>query len=185
MTNTNRANTVTYIDDALLNRAANDDPAAWRSISREVQRRAATVCGRFTAHARDAAQEAIIQILRALKAGQYQSQGCPSAWVMTIATREALRHLRRTCPRWISTAEPVDVLANTPTDEKDSDSKMFTAEVLYSLSPEQRAVLMLRYVEGLSDEEIAEELNISASTVRSRIHRARKYARDRFDGGGA
>jgi RNA polymerase sigma-70 factor (ECF subfamily) len=41
------------------------------------------------------------------------------------------------------------------------------------MDPEQRAVLVLRDLEGLSEQEAAEVLNVAQGTVKSRLHRAR------------
>ena len=45
--------------------------------------------------------------------------------------------------------------------------------VLASLAPEQRAILTLRDVAGLSETEAADELAVARGTVKSRLHRAR------------
>ena len=50
--------------------------------------------------------------------------------------------------------------------------------VLNSLSPDHRAVVVLKDVEGMSQEEIAEALNCSVGTVKSRLSRARAQLRD-------
>ena len=45
--------------------------------------------------------------------------------------------------------------------------------VLASLPPEQRAILVLRDLEGLSEREAAAQLDVALGTVKSRLHRAR------------
>jgi len=49
-----------------------------------------------------------------------------------------------------------------------------------SLPPEQRIVIVLRYTQGLSYEEIAEVLGCSAGTVASRLNRAHKVLERRL-----
>ncbi len=52
--------------------------------------------------------------------------------------------------------------------------------MLASLSPEHRAVLVLRHVDGLSEQEVAEVLDVAAGTVKSRTNRARASFRERW-----
>ena len=57
--------------------------------------------------------------------------------------------------------------------------------MLDTLSSDHRAVLVLRELEGLSYGEIAEALDIPQGTVESRLFRARKILRERFQDYGA
>ena len=50
------------------------------------------------------------------------------------------------------------------------------------LQPEFREVLILRFVEDLSYEEISEALECSLGTVKSRLNRARRELRNRMEG---
>lgn len=56
----------------------------------------------------------------------------------------------------------------------------FLEETLAQLPAEQREILRLREVERLDYEQIADQLNISSGTVRSRLHRARRSARQKL-----
>ena len=51
---------------------------------------------------------------------------------------------------------------------------------LAELTPEHRAVLVLRDIQGLSYDEIASALNLEGGTVRSRIHRARMELKEKI-----
>ena len=55
------------------------------------------------------------------------------------------------------------------------------ARVLDALSPDQRAVLVLRDLEGLSEAEAAEVLDCARGTIKSRLHRAREAFRERWN----
>ena len=57
------------------------------------------------------------------------------------------------------------------------ESDLAVDELLRSLPPRMRVVLVLRYVDGLSDEVIAERLGIATGTVRSQAHRALAHVR--------
>jgi RNA polymerase sigma-70 factor (ECF subfamily) len=52
--------------------------------------------------------------------------------------------------------------------------------VLDDLAPEQRAVLVLRHLDGLDEAEMAEVLGVAKGTVKSRLHRARAAFRERW-----
>jgi RNA polymerase sigma-70 factor (ECF subfamily) len=54
------------------------------------------------------------------------------------------------------------------------------AAVLATLSPDQRAILVLRDVEGLSEEAAARLVDAPPGTVKSRLHRARAAFRERW-----
>jgi RNA polymerase sigma-70 factor (ECF subfamily) len=56
------------------------------------------------------------------------------------------------------------------------------AAMLDTLSPEHREVIVLRELQGLSYEEMAEALGIPRGTVESRLHRARRDLKRRFAG---
>jgi RNA polymerase sigma-70 factor (ECF subfamily) len=52
---------------------------------------------------------------------------------------------------------------------------------LAALAPEQRAILVLRDVDGLSEVEVARALRVPVGTVKSRAHRARAAFRGRWE----
>jgi RNA polymerase sigma-70 factor (ECF subfamily) len=67
--------------------------------------------------------------------------------------------------------------------ERSEDEAMLQA-ALNRLSPEHRSVLVLKEIEGMKYEEIAEVMGVPIGTVRSRIHRARLELRDLLEPGG-
>jgi RNA polymerase sigma-70 factor (ECF subfamily) len=112
----------------------------------------------------DATQEALIAILRNL--GQLREPEALRPWARRIAVREAVRAARRS--RAVPTEAPADLPA--------PGNPALAVEIrdqLDRMQPEQRAVLVLRDLEGLSEQEAAELLDVAPGTVKSRLHRAR------------
>ncbi|MEU6862238.1 RNA polymerase sigma factor [Streptomyces sp. NPDC046876] len=112
----------------------------------------------------DAAQEAMIAIFRGI--GQLRDPGLVVAWVRTVTVREAVRMVRRTG------REVVSVVDDFPMVER-YEIRCDVHDVLSRLSPEHRAVLVLRDLEDLDERQVADLLGISVGTVKSRLHRAR------------
>ena len=130
------------------------------------------ICDRIVAgEGADAAQEALIQIFRDLHT--LREPAALRAWVRRIATREAVRHARRA--REIPLPEEAGA-----DDSRAPDVGLGVRRALESLGPEQRAILLLRDLEGWSEEEAASELGVAVGTVKSRLHRARRAFRRRW-----
>ncbi|MEU8616534.1 sigma-70 family RNA polymerase sigma factor [Streptomyces sp. NPDC048623] len=118
----------------------------------------------------DAAQEALLAVFRSLR--RLREPETLYGWVRTIAVREAVRVARRAARERPAT----DVLAEVP-QRGDPQLAADIGDVLARLSPEHRAVLVLRDVEGLDEEAAAAVLGIPAGTAKSRLHRARQSFR--------
>ncbi len=130
--------------------------------------------GQGQAHVEDLAQEAFLKALRALPRFDPAGPAQVSTWLLTIATRVALSHLRR---RRIET-QPLhegDAPAIHPHEAIDTRQRILRAAA--TLTPEQRAVFVLRDVHGLTETEVAEALELDVSAAKSRLHRARARMR--------
>ncbi|MGW5867242.1 RNA polymerase sigma factor [Streptomyces sp. NPDC055239] len=112
----------------------------------------------------DAAQEALVAVFRSLRS--LKEPAALYGWVRAIAVREAVRLARRS-----ARAVPADL--STLPSRGDPQLAADISDVLERLSPEHRAVLVLRDVEGLDERTAAELLDIRVGTVKSRLHRAR------------
>ncbi|MFJ9948881.1 RNA polymerase sigma factor [Kitasatospora sp. NPDC091207] len=112
----------------------------------------------------DATQEALIAVFRKLR--QLREPAALFGWVRSIAVREAVRHVRR-----VASCVPAD-LSELP---RPDDPQLATdiEDVLARLTPEHRAVLVLRDLEGLDERSTAELLGVATGTVKSRLSRAR------------
>lgn len=127
------------------------------------------LCGPIAlADAADAAQEALIVVMRRI--GSLREPAALYGWVRVIAVREAVRVARGS-----SRAVPAE-LPELPAPD-DPALAADVADVLDRLSPEHRAVLVLRDVDGLDETEAGAVLGVPAGTVRSRLFRARRTFR--------
>jgi RNA polymerase sigma-70 factor, ECF subfamily len=95
----------------------------------------------------------------------------PEGWVATIARREALREYGRQ-RRLVVVAEAPEV-AVAPSDERIVDS-VTVERVMRALSQGDRQLVLWRYAEDLSSDEIGRRLGLSPGAVRVRLYRARR-----------
>jgi RNA polymerase sigma-70 factor (ECF subfamily) len=163
----------------LLARARQGDLAAFEEVVRRYQRRVYGVALRIVrAHdlADDVAQEAFVRAWQALERFDVGRPFGP--WVCRIAANLAVNHVRS--PRSREEALP-EGHAETPSADPgplgavlDAEARWVLDAAVAALSPEQRAVFVLRAVEEMSYEEIARALDISPGTVMSRLFRARE-----------
>jgi len=128
------------------------------------------ICGAIAlADGEDAAQEAMVAVFRHLR--ELREPRALRSWVRAIATREAVRVARRRTAAG-GRELPEDLPAAT-----DVETCADVRDLLGRLRPEQRAILVLRDVEGLEEQEAAELLGVARGTVKSRLHRARRAFR--------
>ena len=138
--------------------------------------------------AKDAAQEAFIRVYKAL--GKFEGRSSFYTYLYRIATNVCLtfaqREQRR--PDRVSLEGMQEVNEMTldrfwGTDKPQNDIERLglreeIEKVLDHLSPDHRAVVVLKDIEDLSQEEIADVLDVSIGTVKSRLSRARARLRD-------
>src|SRR5262245_24626111 len=101
---------------------------------------------------------------------KYEEREVPfAAWIMRVARNAALDHVR--ARRQIPVEE---VRLNEPVDgESALERRQTLMDALAQLPPEQRKVLFLRHMSGLSPPEIAERLGKSESAIHGLHHRGR------------
>jgi RNA polymerase sigma factor (sigma-70 family) len=168
---------VSGVDADVVRRAQRGDLMALHEVLDVLTPYVRRLCGPIALQdAPDAAQEALIVVMRSLK--DLREPGALFGWVRIIAVREAVRVAKqsaRTVP-----AQTAEVPA-----PGDPALAADVRDVLDRLSPEHRAVLMLRDLEGLDEETAARMLRVPAGTVRSRLFRARASFRRNWRGEGA
>lgn len=153
---------------ALVRTAQRGDPLATHQLIELLAPFVGRLCGPIALQdGPDAAQEALLMIFRNLR--HLREPAALFGWARTIAVREAVR---LTANRNPTTAEMADVPA-----PGDPSVAADVRDVLRRLSPQHRAVLMLRDLEGLDEHVVSTLLAVPTGTVRSRLFRARTLFR--------
>jgi RNA polymerase sigma-70 factor (ECF subfamily) len=186
-------------DLAAVEKASAGDSDAFEVLVRKYQGWVVTLAYRMLgnhADAEDMAQEIFLKAYRALP--QFGRRSTFSTWLYTIATNHCLNQLesRRRRPRLQEMNEsprtegnprPLEDRVPDPTPGADrvveqADLRRLVQAELLRLTPEHRAILVLRDIQGLSYEEVGGLLGLPPGTVRSRLHRARMELKERLKG---
>ncbi len=134
--------------------------------------------------ARDVSQETFVQAFQKLDSFRGESQFY--TWLFRIALNAAASHRRKRAQKHTASASMGTAMGETPDTRPDSlpahgleteERQAAVQAALQKLAPEFRTPLVLREIDGLKYEEIAEVLACPIGTVRSRIHRARSELR--------
>jgi RNA polymerase sigma-70 factor (ECF subfamily) len=165
-------------DGAAVARARNGDVAAFEWLVHRHQQRALMVALgllRDREDARDACQEAFLRAWRALP--RFDGQAQFATWLHRIVVNVCIDRLRRITPTTVALDDVAGILRahDDPTHAAESHQLgTRIAGALNRLSAAHRTVLVLREVEGLSYQEIAETMGCSLGTVMSRLFHARR-----------
>ena len=127
---------------------------------------------RRDSEAEDVAQEAFVRAFQRLP--EFRGAGPFSSWLFQITVRLCLDRLRSAF--W--SREASQDAAFSASTSQSPDTRLVIETLLDRLSPPMRAALVLREMEGLEYDEIAQALQIPVGTVRSRLHAARAQFRD-------
>jgi RNA polymerase sigma-70 factor, ECF subfamily len=171
-------------DVELLRRARNGDLEAFAELVRRSERRVRVLLSRLLDDTRDveeAAQDTFVQAWRNLE--RFRGQSAPSTWFYRIAVNEALQRTRRKRVEIRPLAEE-DGRASSPGAETVAETHelgSFVAGRLRALPIELRIPVVLRDVEGWSNQEIADLLGLSLAATKSRIHRGRMRIREEIE----
>ena len=104
------------------------------------------------------------------------------AWIYRIARDRAFRALRsRVSYRPLEDYDPVDPSGEIGAEFSAEDAAKIH-EALGTLAPEHRDVLLLRFIEEMSYEQIAAVVGCQLGTVRSRLHYAKRALRHQIEG---
>lgn len=130
--------------------------------------------------ARDVAQEALVRLW------QHRHEvhdGAAKAWLLRTAHHLCLDRMRRRAVRAesdLETLEPV-LPAGDPSPERSAASEQLGRRLeaaLLALPPRDRAIVLMREVQGMAYEEIAEVLDLPMGTLKAALHRTRERLRE-------
>ncbi len=170
-------------DLLLLRRAAGGDGPAFAELverhAKSMYRLAYMLLG-SNADAEDVLQETWTGVYKALK--RFEGRSTVRTWLTRILTTQVALWRRKKRGGVISLEEAPTAEDDSLPREEESASRQsdWTADLeiaLSRLSLDHREVVVLREIEGLSYDEIAESLRVPRGTVESRLHRARSELR--------
>ena len=172
---------------AIIKQVLEGDVNAFEGLVKEYEKNVYNLARRMTGDPEDAAdmaQDAFIKAYNSL--GSFRGDSKFSVWLFRIVSNLCLDFLRSrkrrpTVSLSVENDEGEDMEFEIA-DESQSPETLLEQKLtreavrrgLDSLPPEQRQILLLREIQGLSYEEIAQVLELESGTVKSRIFRARK-----------
>lgn len=178
------------METELIELARNGDEEAFRQIYQQtsgfVYNTARRIVGRDE-DAEEVTQDVFIAAHRALKS--FRGDAALRTWLYRITVNRALNKVKSFKSRMRET--PYEDYMDTPQEtmpdrnllEQDADAR--AKALLDTLTPDFRACIVLRELEGLSYEEISQSLGINVNTVRTRILRARRQLAEIVKKGGS
>lgn len=174
-------------DQLLVERVQQGEKSAFDVLVRKYQHKIVKLVARYVhdmAEAEDVTQEAFLKAYRALPA--FRGESAFYTWIYRIAINTAKNHLvaarRRPLDYDLDLQDPEQYELNAKLKETDSPEGLaLTEEVrqavdkaIAQLPDDLRTAIVLREIEGMSYEEIAQTMDCPVGTVRSRIFRARE-----------
>ena len=184
-------------DGELVERARKGDRDAFRELVERYQRKIATLALgmlRNREDALDVVQETFTKAFQSLD--RFKGDASFYTWTYRIAVNLCIDHQRREAKMPVASPEPhesgdraVDPVALLVDGAEQGDPFQRTLDseiarrlsaAIAELTPEHRAVILLREVDGLSYEEISRVLDCPKGTVMSRLHYARRQLQERL-----
>ncbi len=174
-------------DQVLVERAQSGDRRAFDLLVLKYQQRIVKLVSRYVrdpAEALDVAQEAFIKAFRALDS--FRGDSAFYTWLYRIAINTAKNYLvsmQRRPLEYDLDAQGPELADRVPALQTDESPEALAAQdelrrvvesAIASLPDELRTAIMLRELDGMSYEEIAQAMDCPIGTVRSRIFRARE-----------
>ena len=181
-------------DSVLVERAKAGDKEAFGQLVERHESKVYGLCLKMLGNAEDAEdclQEVFMKAFEALP--RFREEARFSTWVYRIATNACLMRLRKKKLQTVPLDRPMNVGGESlprevPDWSTDPSSDLMNEELngvltqhINELRPDNRIVFVLRDIHGLSTDDTASILGLSVPAVKSRLHRARLYLRERLE----
>jgi RNA polymerase sigma-70 factor (ECF subfamily) len=172
------------LDAELVKRCLAADAAAWEALLQSHTRKIYNLCYRFTgrpAESEDLTQEVFIKVFQTLRTFD-AAQGTFGTWLSRVARNHLVDHYRRTKKDRITSSldDELATFEEKPSPEVEPVAQLESRERrellqrgLERLSPDLREAVVLRDLQDLDYDEIAQVLGVPVGTVKSRINRGR------------
>jgi len=185
-------------DGALVAALRRGDPTAAEDLVAAYGDRACRLATRITRNAQDAeeaVQDAFLSVIR--KIDSFRGDATFASWIYRIVANAAYqscrRHRRRSADVSLDKLLPVfdqhgrhvapiaDWSMSVDDPAHQTELRMVLSSAIGELPADYRAVVLLRDVDGLSNQEVAETLGLTVVNVKARVHRARLFLRKRLE----
>jgi RNA polymerase sigma-70 factor, ECF subfamily len=168
--------------DSLIEQCLTGDQAAWEAIVRQHWRKVFNVAYKFVGkhdEAEDLTQDIFLKIFKALKT--FDRRANFQTWIISISRNLCIDHYRSVRKERQTIARDVDPSDLQPASSDRSpqaaaehqDLRAMLRQALETLPPTLRTAVVLRDLQELSYQEIADRLRLPEGTVKSRINRGR------------
>jgi RNA polymerase sigma-70 factor (ECF subfamily) len=182
-------------DDVLVRRVQAGNTEAFEELVRRYERKVYNITYRLMGNEQDASEALQDAFMRAYRfIGKFQFKSSFFTWLYRIATNVSLSKLRkREKIDTVSIDQPVNEAGDLPFEipdlkygpeklMKQRELRAAIQEAVDGLPKDYRSVVVLRDLEGLSNEEVSKVLKLSVAAVKSRLHRGRLVLREKLAG---
>jgi RNA polymerase sigma-70 factor (ECF subfamily) len=168
--------------DALIQRCLAGDQDAWAQIVRQHWRKVFNIAYKFTGkhdEAEDLTQDVFLKIFKSLNT--FDQRANFQTWLVSVSRNLCIDHYRSVRKERETIDRDVDAGALTPAAPtvspiaalEQADRVTLLKKAMAELPPTLRSAVLLRDIQELSYQEIADRLNLPEGTVKSRINRGR------------
>jgi RNA polymerase sigma-70 factor (ECF subfamily) len=170
-------------DSRIIDRCLTGDDAAWEQVVARFKRKVFHIAYKFTGRhdaAEDLTQEVFLKLFKSLD--KFNRDADFSTWLSSVARNYCIDHYRASKREKEVVVDdllafdlaPASMGSNPHRALEDRDRRSFLRKGLEALPAKLREAVVLRDLQGLSYQEMAERLHLPEGTVKSRINRGRE-----------